>query len=88
MSNKITPILDLYVMATCPFCTRVTRFFTEQKLQQGIDFRLHDVQRDPDAEKRLLELGGDFQVPFLVHGDTRMYESLDIIKYIQGKIDS
>lgn len=86
MSQKITPILDLYIMSSCPFCIKVTRSFTEQGLKQGVDYRLHDVRLDPDAEKRLLEIGGEFQVPFLVHGETCMYESMDIINYVKGKM--
>ena len=41
-----------------------------------------------ENKERLLTLGGKAQVPFLVDGDTMMYESDDIIDYLNQKKES
>ncbi len=38
---------------------------------------------DPVYEAELLELGGRHKVPFLIDGDVRLYESDDIVAYIE-----
>jgi len=56
----------------------------EMKLEENKDFVLINA-RTEDGSKELLELGGQQQVPFLVDGDVKMYESDDIIEYIKTK---
>lgn len=73
-------MLDLYVMETCPFCRRVIEFLENA----GVDFNKRDVSNS-ENHKRLLEIGGKDQVPFLADENIKMYESSDIIEYIKKK---
>jgi glutathione S-transferase len=55
-------------------------------LVQGKDYQLVDASRGTPGRDELLRIGGRNQVPFLVDGDVKMYESMDIIHYILKKI--
>lgn len=76
-------MLDIYISETCPYCRKVMDFLAES----GISYNKKDISNEKNKEK-LLELGGKFQVPFL--NDTKnsicMYESEDIINYLQNKV--
>ena len=71
-------MIDLYVMETCPYCRKVMNFLDENK----IDYNKYEIGNSKN-HNLLLELGGKEQVPFMVDGDTKMYESDDIINYIK-----
>ena len=73
-------MVDLYVMETCPFCQKVMHFADSE----NIVFNKFDVNNS-ENHRRLMELGGKDQVPFLVDGDVKMYESSDIIEYLKTK---
>ena len=55
--------------------------------KEGEDIQLVDAHQE-ENKKRLLTLGGKAQVPFLVDEDTTMYESDDIIDYLNQKKES
>ena len=40
---------------------------------------------DPENDAELIQIGGRHKVPFLVDGDTKLYESEDIANYISEK---
>lgn len=71
----------LYYKPTCPFCIRVIN--AAQHMGTTLDLR--DISTDTDAYAELLAKGGKAQVPYLVDEatDTAMYESADIIAYLQ-----
>ncbi len=71
-------MVDLYIMETCPYCRKVMNFLDEN----NIDYNKIDITNS-ENHRRLLELGGKDQVPFLHDGNTKMYESSDIIKYFE-----
>tara|TARA_B100000745_G_scaffold58094_1_gene34438 strand:- start:27744 stop:27938 length:195 start_codon:yes stop_codon:yes gene_type:complete len=48
----------------------------------GIPCTLKNVIEDTDAYAEMLSIGGKSQVPFFVDGNTHMYESADIINYL------
>lgn len=48
--------------------------------------RLRDIQKDPDALRRLVEVGGDEQVPCLFVDGKPMYESADIVRFLEEKV--
>lgn len=75
-------MIKLYVTEYCPFCHKVLDAFKKMDLKEGEDFTIVDA-----AVKReeLISLGGKMQVPFMVDGSTKMYESDDIIAYAQDK---
>jgi glutaredoxin len=76
--------LVLYQFLMCPFCVSVRRAIKRLSL----DIETRDALRDPSSRKQLLANGGKIQVPCLKISDaqgnvTWMYESRDIIKYLQ-----
>ncbi len=73
-------MLELFVLETCPYCRKVMDFFAEN----NIEYTKHDISV-PKNLARLLELGGERQVPFLYEKDkgVKMYESDDIIAYVK-----
>ena len=72
-------MLKLYQRDYCPFCKKVTRFASEK----GIQLELLDISNENTLQE-LIHLGGQQMVPFLVDEERSemMYESADIIKYL------
>lgn len=73
-------MFDLYILESCPYCQKVIDFMNDK----NISFHKFDISNS-DNKLRLLALGGKEQVPFLFNEDTneKMYESNDIIKYLE-----
>lgn len=75
--------LTLYVGTTCPFCKKVESFIEEK----GIDsVEIKNIDKDQEAREYLIEKGGKKQVPCLFIGEKPLYESLDIIKYLNDNV--
>ena len=76
-------MLTLYYKPSCPYCDNV---FGEAEAL-GVQFNLKNILSDESIAKELIELGGKRQVPFLldVENNITMYESNDIIAYIQKR---
>ena len=79
--------MELFIYETCPFCLKVRDAMKSMGYKEGEDIQLVDAHQEENKE-RLLTLGGKAQVPFLVDGDTMMYESDDIIEYLNQKKES
>lgn len=89
------PILVLYEYETCPFCRLVRETLTALDL----DFEMRPCPMPsmslpvPEGVKQglsrhrpeLSALGGKMQVPFLIDGDMKTYESSRIIEYLLHK---
>ncbi|GAM71407.1 glutaredoxin [Vibrio ishigakensis] len=75
--------LTLYQFEACPFCVKVRR---EMK-RQSVKIALKDAKKDETAREELLSGGGRVKVPCLkINKDgqeTWMYESSDIVAYLQ-----
>jgi glutathione S-transferase len=76
---------ELYHSELCGFCHRVRRYMASA----GWDIPLVDTLRDRSARAALIEGGGRATVPCLkiTRGDEIiwMYESLDIIDYLESR---
>lgn len=72
--------LELYKKDTCPFCQRVLRAI---KASGRTDIVLKDIKRDEGAHEYLIEKGGQDQVPCLFIDGKPLYESLDIIRWLE-----
>ncbi len=74
--------LELWDFEGCPYCRKVREVLCELDL----DYRAHPVARGSARRGELRRLGGKVQVPFLVdpNTDTRLYESGDIIAYLNA----
>jgi glutaredoxin 3 len=74
-------MITLYYKPTCPFCRRVLAVVD----RLSIEVDLKDVASDEAAASELVTIGGKMQVPYLIDTatDTAMYESDDIVAYLQ-----
>ncbi|EOQ88372.1 glutaredoxin [Leptospira yanagawae serovar Saopaulo str. Sao Paulo = ATCC 700523] len=78
-------MFKLYQYDSCPYCYRVRQTIEKLGLTEGKDYILVEARNGTPGRDEVIRLGGISQVPFLVDGDMRMYESLDIISYLQNK---
>jgi len=84
--DKQTESLSLYQFYACPFCLKTRRAFKRLNL----NIKTLDAQNNP-ARAELLNGGGQIKVPCL-RIDKKdetiwMYESNDIIKYLEQRFD-
>lgn len=82
-------MITLYVKTGCPYCAKVL----EKLKELGISYKEKNIA-DPGVTEELKERGGKRQVPFfeddnmtpyIVDDDVEMYESNDIIAYLDKK---
>lgn len=74
--------LAFYVMTGCPYCIKVKRFLADN----GVTIPERNISTDSDAEQTLIAVGGKRQVPCLFIDGTPLYESGDIIAWIQKNL--
>lgn len=79
--------LSLYQIYACPFCVRTRRAI--HHLNIPVTYR--DAQNNPEYKNELISQGGRFKTPCLrieENNKTRwMYESKDIIAYLNDRFD-
>lgn len=73
--------LELYKFDSCPYCQRV--FGAIERL--NVPVRYQDIQKDEAAARRLVEVGGLDQVPCLFIDGKPLYESEDIVAFLDEK---
>ena len=71
--------LILYHFEGCPFCHMV-RDFIEDNSMEVIE---KDIRMDASAREELIRIGGKTQVPCLSIDGKALYESRDIIRWLQ-----
>lgn len=71
----------LYVKTGCPYCAKVLRCVEEN----GVVCELRNIA-DEGVSDELIAHGGKHQVPYLVDDEVSMYESDDIIAYLEKKL--
>lgn len=76
--------LELFKFDSCPFCIRV--LVKLRGLKNGKGVRLRDTAKEPGAEEELVKRGGDDQVPCLFIDGQPMYESADIIAWLDANV--
>jgi glutaredoxin 3 len=74
--------LVLYKFDSCPYCQIVLR----RAAELGIELELRDTRRDPSARAELLRIGGMTQVPCLFIDGRPLYESADIVHYLETEV--
>lgn len=72
--------LELYIMPGCPFCRKVLSYME----RQGIAIPLRDITANPNDRSTLQNVGGKVQVPCLFIDGKPLYESDDIIAYLEA----
>ncbi len=70
----------LYFYPSCPFCIRVLNKLEELRIQ----VTLKNIRQDEKYRRELIEGGGKAQVPCMEMGGKWLYESKDIIEYLQA----
>ncbi len=78
-------MIELYLNDRCPFCQKVMAAVGKMGLKEGKDFKVIDAAPGTPGAKVVLRVGGDTMVPFLIDGEIFMYESDDIIAYMENK---
>lgn len=73
------PHLQLYYFPQCPYC----RLVLGTLKQLNIAVELKDIRQDQDALEELIRVGGKRQVPCLFIDGKPLYESREIIAYLQ-----
>ena len=76
-------MIQLYLSATCPFCKKVLVAAEQFGLEEGKDFTTIDAAQGTPGRDVVLNVGGKGMVPFLIDGNTSMYESDDIVAYLE-----
>lgn len=74
--------LVLYKFDACPYCQRVLHFLREHP----IPVSYQDIRQTPALREALIALGGKAQVPCLVIDGEPLYESAEILAYLQRYI--
>lgn len=75
------PELTLYAKPTCPYCIRVNQHLAAR----GVEIATRNTQ-DASIKQELITLGGKGQVPCLVIDGKALYESGDIIAWIDANL--
>lgn len=73
--------LELYKRDTCPYCVRVMKAIDNMGIADKVEMK--DIQTDPENLKQLIAVGGKQQVPCLFIDGKPLYESTDIIHWLQ-----
>lgn len=74
--------LVLYVMTGCPYCIKVKRLLADS----GATIPERNISTDTEAEQTLIAVGGKRQVPCLFIDGKPLYESSDIIAWVQKNL--
>lgn len=74
--------LVLYYHPTCPFCVRVLKRMKDLGIEGAIT--LKNISDDEEAEATLISLGGKRQVPCLLIDGEPLYESGDIVAWLDA----
>ncbi|WP_204205484.1 glutaredoxin domain-containing protein [Olsenella sp. An290] len=80
------PSLRLFVMPSCPYCQRVLSFMDRSGISARDVVAVEDIAADPAARDELVRVGGKGQVPCLFIDGAPLYESADIIAYLQREL--
>lgn len=75
--------LELYKKDACPFCQKVMVFMKKNNIEA---VTLKDIVEDPKNLEYLVENGGKNQVPCLFIDNKPMYESDDIISWMNENL--
>lgn len=74
--------LTLYYYTICPYCMRVRQFLK----RNNVVIPEKNIRKDAGARQELIEAGGKGQVPaLLIDGDV-LYESADIIRWVEQNL--
>lgn len=73
------PQLTLYFFEECPYCQKVLSYLESMH----IEVALKNTRKDKAAREELIRVGGKAQVPCLFIDGQPLYESSDILAWLQ-----
>lgn len=74
----------LFVTTFCVYCKPIVKRIEEENL----NIEVVNLSENREEQKTLLEVGGKMQVPMLLIGeDEGMYESMDIMNWIDENLE-
>jgi glutaredoxin len=74
--------LELYKKDNCPYCQRVYKALA----RLGVHVRMRDIRTDAGALETLVRVGGKRQVPCLFVDGKPLYESADIVRFLEQNV--
>jgi glutaredoxin 3 len=74
------PELTLYYFPSCPYC----RLVLDCLGRLDLEIPMRNTQSETGARDELLEIGGKSQVPCLVIDGKPLYESSDIVTWLEA----
>jgi len=74
--------LSLYVREGCPYCRKVRDYMEENDIKVPLKF----IEKDEDVRRELVQKGGKKQVPCLFVDEQIIYESNDIINWMENNL--
>lgn len=78
------PKLDFYYFEACPYCQRVIKVIDKHKIKVN----WMDIHKDSAHAKKLMTDTGRTTVPCLYIDGKPMFESLDIMKWMESNLDN
>lgn len=75
--------LVLYQFPQCPYCAYVL----SEIRRLGISVELRNTRENDHYRKELIQKTGKSQVPCLFINEEPMFESADIVKYLQARFE-
>ena len=79
-----SPQLDFYYFEACPYCQRVINVIEKHKIKVN----WLNIHKDAAHAKKLLAVTGRTTVPCMFIDEKPMFESLDIMKWLENNLDS
>lgn len=73
-------MLELFKFDECPYCRKVMKYIKEN---DRTDIVFRDIHKETESFDRLLSVGGKEQVPCLFIDGDPLYESMDIIAWLE-----
>lgn len=77
------PELTLYYFPSCPYC----RLVLDCLGRLDLEIPMRDIRSERGARADLLEIGGKGQVPCLVIDGKPLYESGDIVRWLEANAE-
>ncbi len=77
-------MIRLYQLERCPWCAAVRQGLANV----GVDYEIVEVTRDRATRNEVQDLTGQPIVPVLVDGDTVVWDSRRIVRYLYSTYDA
>ena len=77
-------VITLYQLERCPWCAAARQALANV----GQDYETVEVTRERDGRHQVRELSGQSLVPVIVDGDTVVWDSRRIVRYLYATYDA